>query len=202
MRTVRLAAPAVAFVIVGFLLLVLAPDLEARVRGGLPTLAGYALAIQVVLGLLLLVVIDDMRDMAMSRATDAGLDLRRAVARFYRRHPLAALFLAAGLALSLSVMGIGLFDRQWNNFTLGTLFVRPSEVALAVVLLVTALVQLRRADNGFFGWCVGFALGAAVAQLELNAGDVFPTLSTWGGYAAGLCVLGMLVRLIMHQRRG
>jgi hypothetical protein len=193
-RYYRLAAPGAAFAAIGGLLLLLAPLPEFRLVGGYVTSGGYALALQVVLTLFLLTAIDDFQqplpvdapargDRAVAvRSTMSTSDTRHALLHLYRRRPLAALFLAFGVATSLAALLIGWLDPN-----------RSSEVALAAVLVVTALVQLPAPAWGLPGWCAGFATGSVLALAGFGDEDLEARVLGWLPLVVGLWALWGLV---------
>ena len=114
-RQLRLAAPAGSFAAVGVILLAFGASPEMRLRGGFTTSGGYALALQLLLALFLLAVIDDLQEPLPTERPGAGrlLATGRAASpsnihfpllQFYLSNPLAALLLAFGLASSLGVL--------------------------------------------------------------------------------------------------
>ncbi|OLF15044.1 hypothetical protein [Actinophytocola xanthii] len=209
MRLYRLSSPAIAFTVIGALLLLLAPVAQPTVRGGLPTLAGYALALQVVLTLFLLAAIDDLQDPKMlaagrAQAAENSFDIRRAVLTFYVGKGLPAASLGFGVAASMTALAIGVLDRDLADlYHYGMLVgIRPSEIAMSALLLVTAVAQLRRLGNGFFGWCGGFALGSVLAQVRLDATvAVDITVLGWTVLTVALWVLGGLAGMVGSRRR-
>lgn len=209
-RYYRLAAPGAAFAAIGGLLLLLAPLPAFRLVGGYATSGGYALALQVVLTLFLLTAVDDLQqplpvdalargDRAVAgRSTMTTSDIRHALLPFYLRRPLAALFLAFGVATSLAALLIGWVDPN-----------RSSEVTLAAVLVVTALVQLPALAWGLPGWCAGFAAGSALALVRFGGEDFEARARVWLPLVVGLWGLWGLVygvksltRLGMTRRKG
>jgi hypothetical protein len=191
----RLAAPGAAFAGIGILLLVLAPLPNFTLIGGLTTSGGYALAIEVVLSMFLLATIDDLQqplatdahasvgDAVNPGARDITPDIRSALRDFYRKRPLPALLLGFGLSTSVAALLIGAFE--------GVSWMVPTEVVIAVILVLSSVVQLPTVGRGFFGWTVGFTLGSGIAlhqfEREVNRG---PQTTAWLALVAGLWALG------------
>jgi hypothetical protein len=179
-RRLRLAAPAIAFGAVGAILLLFGPNPEMRLKGGLATSGAYVLALQLVLASFLLAVIDDLQEpLPRERPVHGHFltsgevvpeDIRRALLQFYLSSPLAALLLAFGLASSLGVLLSGLLDGAAYAPRLIDSGLPRSAVAMGALLLLTSLAQLRARRVGFLGWCVGFAAGSALAQIQFVAG--------------------------------
>lgn len=179
-RRLRLAAPAIAFAAVGAVLLFFGPYPDMRLKGGFATSGAYALALQLVLASFLLAFIDDLQEPLPRERPVRGHfltsgevvpeDIRRALLQFYLSSPLAALLLAFGLALSLGVLLSGLLDGATYAPRLIDSGLPRSAVAMGVLLLLTSLAQLRAPRAGFPGWCVGFAAGSALAQIQFVAG--------------------------------
>jgi hypothetical protein len=205
-RFYRAGSPAFAFAVVGGLFLWLVPTVLPPIVGELRGAALYALAVQVALTLLLLAAIDDFQDVRVPsawRVTQSGFAVRRTVPRVYRTRALPALFLSFGVAVTVSAFVIALVDEgPGHGYVHGTLVIRFSELVMTGVLLVTALAQLWRFGNGYFGWCIGFAAGVACAEMRYSAGNVpESTFLGWAGYAAGLCLLGGVVAGVLAFRR-
>jgi hypothetical protein len=179
-RRLRLAGPAMAFAAVGGVLLVFGHNPEMRLEGGFATSGGYALALQLVLALFLLAVIDDLQEpLPMSRpgvgrlhATCRAMpaDIRLALLQFYLVSPLAALALSFGFASSLGVLLSGLLDGTESAPRLLDNGLARSAEPMAVLLVVTSLAQLPARRAGVLGWCVGFAAGSSLAQIQFVAG--------------------------------
>ena len=207
MRFSRAGTPAFAFAVVGGLLLLLVPTVLPPIVGGLAGVAGYGLALQLVLTLFLLTAVDDFQDVRVPSSwravTESAFDLHRTIPRYYRTKPVPAAFLAFGVAATLAALVIGLVDGgPTHGYLYGTLVVRVSVFTMAALLLLTALVQVRRFGNGFFGWCTGFALGVAFAEIQFSAGTVVEsTFLGWLGYAAGLCLVAGVGLVVMALRR-
>jgi hypothetical protein len=206
-RYLRLAAPAASFALVGGALLVFAPLPGFELRGGIATSGGYALALQIVLTLFLLGGVDDplmvdwpSRDSRRRTLGTARVvsDVRRALPRFYLWRPLPALFLAFGVSTSLAVVLIGLLDKS-DSFELDSVSVRHSELVLAAILTVTALLQMPRLAPGFLGWCAGFAAGSALAQLRFDPPVHLYTALSW---LTLVVVLWGLTKGVVTLRRG
>lgn len=210
MRLYRLSAPAAAFALLGLLLLLLGPLPYFMLRGGLASIGGYTIALQIVLSLFLISFIDDFQDQESRRGrsvatldpVDTAFDFRRALLHFYLRKPFASLFLAFGIAVSLTTVAIGVLDYPLGPWRIPTAEVYPSELTLGVITLLTTFVQLRTGGYGFFGWCLGLAAGCAFGQTELAPTvDVRPTLILWSGFGLGVGVAGLLIRFTVQFLR-
>jgi hypothetical protein len=220
-RRLRLAAPAIAFAAVGAILLFFGPSPELRLKGGFATSGAYALALQLVLASFLLAVIDDLQEPLPRERPMTGLvtsgevvpeDIRRALLHFYLSSPIAALLLAFGLASSLGVLLSGLLDGAAFAPRLIDSGLPRSAVAMGVLLAVTSLAQLRARRAGFPGWCVGFAAGSTLAQIQFVAGvdinrtwqisliAVVALVALWGAAHAVSVVRG--TRPATHHRVG
>jgi hypothetical protein len=211
-RQLRLAAPAIAFAAVGVILLVFGPSPEMRLKGGIATSGGYALALQLVLALFLFAVIDDLQEpltterpavgrlLATGRTTPA--DIRLALLQFYLSSPLAALLLAFGLAASLDVLLSGLLEGAAFAPRLLDGGLAPSAVPMGVLLVLTSLAQLPARRAGFLGWCVGFVAGSSLAQIQFVAGvDIALTLQSSVVIVVALAVLWGVVNGVRAARR-
>jgi hypothetical protein len=210
-RRLRLAAPAIAFATVGAILLVFGPSSEMRLKGGFATSGAYALALQLVLTLLLLAVIDDLQEPLPREQPARGhllatghvvsADIRRALLQFYLSNPLAALLLAFGLASSLGVLLTGLLDGVAYAPRLVDSGLTRSAVTMGVLLVVTSLAQLPARRAGFPGWCVGFAIGSTLVQIQFVAGiDIERTWRTALVTVVALLVLWGVAHVVAAVR--
>ncbi len=195
----RLAAPAAAFSAIGGVLLAVGTYTDLRMVGGFTTSGAYALALQIVLSLLLLAVIDDLREPPLMRATTRwggrqvtiNSGIRSDLWQFYLGNPLASAALAFGLATGTGVLLSGLLD---GSRMLGGA-IAPSAGPMAVLMVATALAQLPGRALAFLGWCTGFAAGSALAQIRFVPGiDVDLTAQL----AIVLVVTLMLVRMLIR----
>lgn len=179
-RRLRLAGPAIAFATVGVVLLVFGPEPEMRLKGGFATSGAYALALQLVLASFLLAVVDDLqqplprerprRGRLLATGRVVPTDIRPALRQFYLSSPLAALFLALGLASSVGVLLSGLLGDAGSASRLLDSGLARSAVPMAVLLVATSLAQVPARRAGLPGWCVGFAAGSSLAQIRFVAG--------------------------------
>lgn len=210
-RRLRLAGPAIAFAAVGGILLVFGPYPEMRLRGGFTTSGAYALALQVVLALFLLAVVDDLQQPLPKQRSGRGrlfaigrvapANLRTALLQFYLSNPLAALFLSFGLAASLGVLLSGLLDGEWYAPMLLDSGLARSAVPMAALLVVTSLAQLPTPGAGLPGWCVGFAAGSCLAQIHFVAQvDVNRTWQASFVIVGALTVLWGLAHVVRRAR--
>lgn len=208
-RLYRLAAPAIAFALIGSLLLLLAPSPAFELHGGLATSAAYALALQITLSLFVFIAVDDLEDPRLitprhdvGRVVNArgsaanAFAMKHALVSFYLWRPLPAFLLALGGSMSIAALAIGLLDRPFGVHSVHqSVGVRNSDIALAAVLAATTLPQLPAGGRGFFGWTIGFSAGTSITQVALSFNvDVYKTALFWAGVAAGLCAVG-IVRL-------
>jgi hypothetical protein len=218
-RLYRLAAPAIAFVLIGSLLLLLAPSSAFELYGGLTTSALYALAIQITLSLFLFTAVDDLEDPRLiTPRRDVGREvnardsaanafaIKHALMSFYLWRPLPAFLLALGGSMSIGALAIGLFDRPFGIHSVHRgVGVRNSEIALVAVLAVTALPQLLAGRRGFFGWTIGFSAGAAIAQITLSINvDAHYTALVWSSLAIGLCaarIISLGIATLLRRRK-
>lgn len=208
----RLSAPAAAFALIGTMLL-LTPDMGFQLRGGLATSGSYALALQVVLALLLLAVIDDLHDPQppttgygghSASPPDPAFDIRQALMHFYAWKPVPMSFAAFGLATSLTAIAIGLFDRPgvFRFAEYPGMALRHSEIVMGTVIVAMALLQLRKARWGYFGWCVGTAVGTAAAEIQMDPeAQLSPTVIGWSAFAAALSLVGLVASAGIAQWR-
>ncbi len=207
-RFYRLLAPAATFASVGTLILFLAPQPGFRLYGGLATAGLYALLVQLVLTLLLLVGIDDLRggrrmwSGALLEAADPVYGLRRALTHFYLRRFTPAFLLAFGLAESTTTLAIGLLDRPGapaGNFELVGVEVQRSALLVSFLLLAIAVLLFRWSVLACYGWYIGFAGGAALTEVVLaSQGQTSTTLILW--LAALLCVVRSVAPLLRALR--
>jgi hypothetical protein len=207
-RFYRLMSPAVTYSVIGSLLIVVAPRPGFRLYGGLVTAGVYSLLIQSIVTALLLVGIDDLHGQrrvwsgALLGAADPAYGLRRALAHYYLWRFTPAFLLALGLAESVTTLAIGLPGGQGApgaQLELFTVDVLRSELLVSAVLVVIAALISRKGALAYYGWCLGFATGAALAQ-----STIFPQLRlsdmsiVW--LATLLCVLRLVSSLIAAAR--
>jgi len=170
----RLGAPAAAFSVIGGVLLAVGTTSDLRMVGGFTTSGAYALALQIVLSLLLLAVIDDLREPPPMRAATRwggrqvtiNSGLRSDLWQFYLGNPFASAALAFGLATSTGVLLSGLLDG--SRMLDGA--IAPSAAPMAVLMVATALAQLPGRALAFLGWCTGFAAGGVLTQIRFVPG--------------------------------
>jgi len=201
-RYYRLAAPGAAFAAIGVLLLVLAPLPSFTLVGGLVTSGCYALAVQIVLAMLLLAAIEDLQQpldgqgSAGGTATaGTGSHLRAALLDFYRRHPLPAALLGFGLATSVTAVFVGVLG--------GVPHTAPTAVVVALLLVLSSVVQAPIVGRGYFGWTTGAAVGGFLALQQFDRIATFaPLLIAWIALLALLWVLGGIAYAVRRGRRG
>jgi hypothetical protein len=198
-RFYRLMSPAVAFSVVGSLLIVFAPGPGFRLYGGLVTAGVYSLLVQSVLTALLLVGIDDLHGPrrvwggALLRAADPAYGLNRALAHFYSWRFTPAFLLALGLAESVTTSAIGLLDRPGApvaQFELLGVGIQRSELLVSALLAAITVFTFRRGVLACLGWCLGFAAGAALTQIA-----IFPQLRLSALVIVWLAIVLCAVRL-------
>ncbi|MFG1643445.1 hypothetical protein ACGFMK_24385 [Amycolatopsis sp. NPDC049252] len=211
MRINRLAAPAYAAAALGLIMLLTASMPYFQLTGGIAMTGGYTVALQLVLASSLLAAIDDFDDPGALSATGGRVGLpeadrttplssRNALLRFYLRRPGPALLAGFGSACSLSAIMIGLLDH--GNYAVEAWGLRYSELAMAVILPLTALPQLVKRGLGFFGWCWGMAAGVVLAQTFLDQGiERVQTILGWAGEAGVISLLGLVVKGIQIVAR-
>lgn len=201
-RYYRLAAPGAAFAAIGVLLLVLAPLPSFTLVGGLVTSGCYALAVQIVLTMLLLAAIEDLQQpldghggAGGTASTGTGSNLRGALLDFYRRHPLPAALLGFGLATSVTAVFVGALG--------GVPQMAPTAVVVALLLVLSSVVQVPAVGRGFFGWTAGAALGGFLALQRFDRVASFaPLLIASIVLLALLWVLGGIAYAVRKGKRG
>jgi hypothetical protein len=220
----RLWSPALAFGTVG-LLGIFAATLGLQLHGGLVVEGLYALALQLVVSALALSAIDEFREPQLSepglggrrRARGAapsarGARLPRALWHFHLARPLPAGLLGCGLAMSLTLVAVGVLDAGPGvgvGSALGPALaqgtVSRSELALAALLALIVLLTLTQGGAGRYGWVVGYTMGAALGQIGVTPiPDVIGTIIAWGELAGAMMACTALVSLargLIRRRR-
>lgn len=211
MRRLRLWAPTYAFLVFALALLVAISWAGLSFRGGLVGGGLYALALQVVASLFLVVSILDLRNPGLvdrppsrglardrrpaERKAETGFDIRRAIWRFYSGHPVPAFLLSLGASITLTAVAMGLLDRTQGGafdyfWVTPDLALKPSEVALGLTLGIVAIRLVRLGAWGVYGVILGFSAGAVLSQALLATDvDVRLTVLGWTAFAAALIVV-------------
>lgn len=216
-RFYRLFSPALSFAVLGGLMLYLATLPFFRMRGGLPTAGAYVFALQIASTLLLLLLIDDLKDpptvdrdrgsrrrTGLSAGVEGNQRFSRALVAFYLSSPVAASVFAFGLSASLSLTAYGFFDerRHLGRPAANILeSVRVSEVVIGGLLIVSCLAGWSIWKHGYSGWVIGACLGAVTAQSHLDPEvNVGPTAFGWAVFAGALIAV-RYVFLVLKWRR-
>lgn len=218
-RLRRLLSPGITFAIIGALVFVTDQWSWFHLRGGLTTIGLYALAIQILLSAVLLSAIDDLSGdgSALPRRRSgrgAGgliaistrpVSFSRVLVEFYRRPFLPIFLLGFGLAASLSAFLVGFFQEPSvvDDLVGGSLGIHQSEAAMGVVLALGAGLLCWRGSRGYFGWVIGVTLATAIGQiLFVPYTSVHRTVTGWGYFMVGLCLLRLIVLGVAWLIRG
>lgn len=195
----RLGAPAAAFSVIGGVLLAVGTNTDLRMVGGFTTSGAYALALQITVSLLLLAVIDDLREPPPMRATTrwggrqvtVNSGIRSDLWQFYLDNPLASAALAFGLATSTGALLSGVLDG--SRMPDGA--IAPSAAPMAALMVATALARLPGRPLAFVSWCAGFAAGGVLTQIRFVPGIDAALTSQ---LAVVLVIALMLVRTLIR----
>lgn len=200
-RLYRLLSPGLSFTVVGLVALGEGYWNWIRVRGGLLTVGLYALALQLVLGALLIFAIEGLSDGGLLHVTGRNpggmvgistqpISFSRALAEFYRRPFLPAFLLGFGLGVSISAIAVGWFGEVTMpyDYVFTGLGMHRSEATLGGILLVGAILLWWRGGRAYFGWVIGMCLATAASQVAfVPATNILGTNGSWGGVALALC---------------
>jgi hypothetical protein len=218
-RLYRLFSPGLSFTVVGLIVLGEGHWNWIRVRGGLLTVGLYALALQVVLGALLIFAIDGLSDGGlwhlagrrpggMVGISTQPISFSRALVEFYRRPFLPAFLLGFGLGVSISAIAVGLFREVAlpYDYLLTNFGMHRSEATLGGILIVGTVLLWWRGGRAYFGWVIGMCLAIAASQVILvPATNVLSTTRSWSGAALALCVPRLVafgIERARHDRAG
>ena len=212
-RLGRLGAPAVVCLLVGLLQLFDWRTGRVELRGGPVTVGLYGAAVQLVLSLLAVAVVDDLRPGATwgarRRRRRVGwrdvatrpVGFARSFPAFYLRFFLPVAALAFGVGVSVTAVVFALLP--WEPYEVAGTWFYDTELVLGGLWLLgtVALVAVRAAPRALGGFVVGFGLAAVCGHVLLSGDELRSTLVAWGTVALVLTVLGGAAALARRRRQ-
>ncbi len=212
-RLGRLGAPAVVCLLVGLVQVLDWRSSWSELKGGPVTVGLYAAALQLVLSLLAVAVVDDLRPGttwgARRRRRRVGwrdvatrpVGFARSFSAFYLRFFLPVAALAFGVGVSVTAVVFALLPWELWELVVGDL--PDTTVVLGALWLLgaTAMVAARAAPPAVAGFVTGFGLAAVCGHVLLFDDALRPTLVSWGAAALVVALLGGVAALVRLRRR-
>lgn len=210
MRLGRLGAPALVCLLVGVVQVLDWRAGWSDLRGGPVSVGLYAAALQLVLSLLAVAVVDDLRPGATwgvrRRRRRLGwrdvatrpVGFARSFLAFYLRFFLPVAALSFGVGVSVTAVVFALLP--WE-VAVGDLYDITVVLGGLWLLGTAAMVAARAAPPAVAGFVAGFGLAAVCGHVLLLGDGLRPSLESWGTVALVVAGLGGAAALALRRRR-